>query len=64
MTGLKKIKSLIEKENVKQVILQFTDINGTLHSLWIPSERFQGVAEKGIHTDGSSVAMVDISESD
>ena len=64
MAGLKEVKKLIEKAGVKQVILQFTDLSGGLHSLWIPSERLSKVAEEGIHTDGSSVAMVDISQSD
>lgn len=64
MVSLKETTNLIKKENVKQVVLQFTDINGTLHSLWVPSELFPKIAEKGIHADGSSIAMVDISESD
>lgn len=57
---LKKVK----KEDVKEVALQFSDISGVLHTLWIPVEHFSKVAEEGIHFDGSSVAMVDISESD
>lgn len=58
------VTELIERENVKEIALQFTDISGLLHSLWIPAELLLKVAEKGIHTDGSSVGMVDISRSD
>jgi len=55
---------LIQKEKVKEIALQFTDISGILHSLWIPSQLFSSVAEGGIHVDGSSIGMVDISRSD
>jgi len=58
------VTRLIEKENVIEIALQFTDISGILHSLWIPSQLFLKVAEEGVHTDGSSVGMVDISKSD
>jgi len=61
---MSEVTELIQKEDVKQIALQFTDISGVLHSLWIPSELFSKVAEEGIHTDGSSVDMVDISRSD
>lgn len=61
---ISEIRKSTEKENVKEVALQFTDISGTLHSLWVPSDLFPKVAEGGIHIDGSSVDMVDISESD
>ena len=58
------VSKIIKMENVKEVVLQFTDISGVLHSLWVPFELFSRTAEEGIHTDGSSVDMVDISESD
>ncbi|WXG45316.1 MAG: glutamine synthetase family protein [Candidatus Atabeyarchaeum deiterrae] len=58
------IAKIVKKENVKEIALQFTDISGILHSLWVPSDLFPKVAEEGIHMDGSSVDMVDISESD
>jgi glutamine synthetase len=54
----------IQKEEVKEVALQFTDLSGVLHSLWVPSALLTKVAAEGIHVDGSSVDMVDISESD
>lgn len=58
------VVKIVQKENVKEIVLQFTDLSGILHSLWIPSELLSKVAEAGIHTDGSSVDMVDISQSD
>jgi len=58
------VAELIEKENVKEVALQFTDISGILHSLWVPSELFSKIAEDGIHVDGSSVGMTDVNKSD
>jgi len=58
------VAKLIEKENVKEIALQFADISGILHSLWVPSQLFSKVAEEGVHTDGSSFGMVDISKSD
>ncbi len=59
-----KIEEKIEKEKIKQVILQFVDITGKLHSLWVPAELFTKASQEGIHIDGSSVHMVDISKSD
>jgi glutamine synthetase len=61
---LSEVVELVQKENVKDIALQFTDIFGSLHSLWVPSELFSKIVEDGIHMDGSSVGMVDISKSD
>lgn len=61
---MSKVARLIKENNVKEVALQFTDISGILHSLWVPFELFSKVTEGGIHMDGSSVDLVDISESD
>jgi len=58
------VTKTIQKESVKEIVLQFADISGILHSLWIPSDLLSKTVEEGIHTDGSSVDMVDISESD
>lgn len=58
------LTELIQKENVKEIALQFTDISGMLHSVWIPSELLANAAQNGIHVDGSSLGMVDISASD
>ncbi len=58
------LTELIQKENVKEIALQFTGISGMLHSLWVPSELFPKIAEGGIHVDGSSIGMVDVNRSD
>ncbi|MFX1487250.1 MAG: glutamine synthetase family protein [Promethearchaeota archaeon] len=59
------IAELIQQEDVKEVVLQFTDISGILHSLWVSSRLFPKIAEDGIHVDGSSLAgVVDVSKSD
>jgi glutamine synthetase len=58
------IRRLIRKHGVVEVALQFADLSGTLHSLWVPSGLVPGVMEEGIHFDGSSVDFVDICESD
>jgi len=53
------------EKNVEEVALQFIDLIGVLHTLWIPSTVFSQACEEGIHTDGSSLAkMVDVSRSD
>jgi glutamine synthetase len=62
--NIAEVTELIEKESVQEIALQFTDISGSLHSLWVPSELFPKIAECGIHIDGSSIGMVDISKSD
>ena len=62
--NIAEVTKLIEKESVKEIALQFTDISGRLHSLWVPSQLFPKIAEGGIHVDGSSIGMVDISKSD
>jgi len=54
----------IQKESLDEVALQFTDLSGGLHSLWVPARLVSKVVDEGIHIDGSSVGMVDISESD
>ncbi len=60
----KKVIELLQKENVKEVALQFTDLAGTLRSLWVPSKLLPKIAEGGIHIDGSSINMVDVNKSD
>jgi glutamine synthetase len=55
---------IIQEEEVKEIALQFTDLSGILHTLWIPSGMFQKVIKEGIHTDGSSLGVVDVSKSD
>jgi len=64
MRIMSEVARLVKENKVKEIALQFTDLSGTLHSLWVPPELFSKVAKEGIHMDGSSVSMVDISESD
>ncbi len=54
----------IQDEKVKEIALQFTDLLGVLHTLWVPSGMFRQVVKEGIHTDGSSLGVVDVSKSD
>jgi glutamine synthetase len=61
---MSKVAQLIKENNVKEIALQFTDLSSILHSLWVPAELFSKIAKEGIHMDGSSVDMVNISESD
>ncbi|MFC1706128.1 type I glutamate--ammonia ligase [Planctomycetota bacterium] len=63
--NVSEIEATIRDENVTDIALQFVDIDGILHSLWIPAELFPRIAEEGIHSDGSSLSrMVDVSRSD
>jgi glutamine synthetase len=62
--GIQEIKAAVQKQGLEDVALQFTDLSGGLHSLWVPAHLVPGVASEGIHMDGSSVDMVDISGSD
>jgi glutamine synthetase len=62
--GIQPVKTAIQKQRVEDVALQFTDLSGGLHSLWVPAHLVSKVADEGIHMDGSSVGMVDISGSD
>ncbi len=41
--SMPEVTELVRKEDVKEVALQFTDISGILHSLWIPAELFSKV---------------------
>jgi len=51
-------------KSISTVMLQFVDLMGESHSLWVPKERFEKIKKEGIHVDGSSVGMVPIEESD
>jgi glutamine synthetase len=62
--GIQGAKAAIQKLGVEDVALQFTDLSGGLHSLWVPAHLVPKVSAEGIHMDGSSVDMVDISGSD
>ncbi|MHA2306027.1 MAG: type I glutamate--ammonia ligase [Candidatus Hodarchaeales archaeon] len=58
------IVETIDQEQVKEIAMQFTDLSGVLHTLWIPSTHFPEIIKEGTHTDGSSFGMVDVSKSD
>ncbi len=62
--GTQEVRAAIQKQRVEEIALQFTDLSGGLHSLWVPARSVPKVMDEGIHMDGSSVEMVDISESD
>ena len=62
--NLSDILQFIQSEKIEEIALQFTDITGILHTLWIPSEEFPKIIQEGIHTDGSSLGVVDVSKSD
>ncbi|MDK2786389.1 MAG: glutamine synthetase, partial [Thermotoga sp.] len=62
---IEEIKKIIEKENVRFIRLQFTDINGILKNVEITPEIFLDSWEEGIMFDGSSIeGFVRIEESD
>ncbi|PLV59744.1 type I glutamate--ammonia ligase [Thermotoga sp. KOL6] len=59
------VKSIIDKENVRFIRLQFTDINGVLKNVEVTPEVFLNSWEEGIMFDGSSIeGFVRIEESD
>jgi len=62
--GIQEVKAAVQRQGLEDVALQFTDLSGGLHSLWVPAHLVSKVASEGIHIDGSSVDMVDISGSD
>jgi glutamine synthetase len=62
--GTREARAAIQRQGLEQVALQFTDLSGGLHSLWVPAHLVSKIAGEGVHMDGSSVDMVDISGSD
>lgn len=61
----KGILSLVEKENIRFVRLQITDINGSLKNVELPARLTEKVLDDGIMFDGSSIdGFVRIEESD
>ena len=62
--NLNKILDIISEKEVKEIALQFTDLSGGLHTLWIPSQDLSKALKEGIHTDGSSLGVVDVCKSD
>jgi len=60
-----KIFEEIEKERVKFIQMQFTDILGTVKNVTIPSEKLGKAVDEGVFFDGSSVlGYATIEESD
>lgn len=60
-----KIFERIKKDNVKFILLQFTDINGIVKNLTIPVSELKESIEKGTWFDGSSIeGFMRIYESD
>ncbi|MHA2226800.1 MAG: glutamine synthetase family protein [Candidatus Hodarchaeales archaeon] len=62
--NITKVLEHLKEEKVTEIALQFVDLSGILHTLWVPTTFFSSVLKEGIHTDGSSVEMVDVSKSD
>mgnify|MGYP001626345328 FL=1 len=59
------VKKIIEKENIKYLQMQFTDILGSIKTVMIPSFRFDKIMDDGVLFDGSSiVGYATIEESD
>ncbi len=59
------ILSLVEREGVNFIRLQFTDINGVLKNVEVPAKDLPEILESGVMFDGSSIeGFVRIEESD
>lgn len=64
-TAKNSILDRVKKDNVKFIELQFTDINGNIKSVTIPTHKLRESLDKGIWFDGSSIeGFTRISESD
>ncbi|MFW9777323.1 MAG: type I glutamate--ammonia ligase [Candidatus Heimdallarchaeota archaeon] len=61
---INEVEEVMEREKVEEIALQFTDLVGILHTLWVPVKHFSTIFEEGMHTDGSSLGVVDVSKSD
>ena len=46
--NLNDILDSIKEKNVEEIALQFTDLIGVLHTLWVPSSVFSEVCKEGI----------------
>ena len=56
MLSDEQIKKAIEKENVATIFLQFTDINGSIKTLNMPSTQIDDILSGKIMFDGSSIS--------
>ena len=64
-TELQRARQLIERENIRFINLQFTDIIGMVKSVTIPVSQFEECVEHGKWFDGSSIeGFARIAESD
>jgi len=55
VSGIKKIKSVIKKENVKIIALRFTDLAGKRREVCYPANKFDDILKGKVDFDGSSV---------
>ncbi|ABR30851.1 glutamine synthetase [Thermosipho melanesiensis] len=63
--GIDEIFEIVKHEKIKFIRLQFSDINGVLKNVEIPSNDLKRAFDKGIMFDGSSIeGFVRINESD
>lgn len=61
----KELISRVERDDVKFISLQFTDVTGSVKSVDITPERLSGALEDGVWFDGSSVeGFARVQESD
>ena len=59
------VLAAVEQDQVKFVVLWFTDITGIVKNVTIPAVRLGTVIENGMHFDGSSIeGFARVSESD
>ncbi len=62
---VKKVLEQVEKDGIKYITLQFTDLLGVIKEVIIPVEELEGASRNGVWFDGSSVeGFARIQESD
>jgi len=62
---VKKVLEQVEKDDIKFITLQFTDLLGVIKEVIIPVEQLEGAARDGVWFDGSSIeGFARIQESD
>src|SRR5579871_2209718 len=65
MTTKEAVLTAIEEQQVKFVVLWFTDITGIVKDVTVPAFRIETVIEHGVHFDGSSIeGFARVAESD
>lgn len=64
-TAAQAVRSLVKRERIRFINLQFTDIWGTIKSVTVPSSQLEDLLRGGVWFDGSSVeGFARIAESD